>query len=85
MLKYIGKRIIAVIPVLFIVSLVVFFLIHLIPGDPARVMLGDQALEEEVIALQQEMGLNAPIWLQYINWISNVFRGDWGKSLFSVC
>ncbi len=82
MLKYIGKRIIAVIPVLFIVSLVVFFLIHLIPGDPARVMLGDQALEEEVIALQQEMGLNAPIWLQYINWISNVFRGDWGKSLF---
>lgn len=82
MLKYIRKRIIAVIPVLFIVSLVVFFLIHLIPGDPARVMLGDQALEEDVIALQQQMGLNDPIWLQYIHWIINVFRGDWGESLF---
>lgn len=82
MLKYIGKRILAVIPVLFIVSLVVFFLIHLIPGDPARVMLGDQALEEDVIALQQQMGLNDPIWLQYINWIKNLFHGNWGKSLF---
>lgn len=82
MLKYIGKRIVAVIPVLFVVSLVVFFLVHLIPGDPARVMLGDQALEEDVIALQMQMGLNDPIWLQYIKWIIGVFKGDWGESLF---
>lgn len=82
MLKYIGKRIVAVIPVLFIVSLVVFFMIHLIPGDPARVILGDQALEEDVLALQEQMGLNDPIWLQYINWIVDIFHGDLGESLF---
>lgn len=82
MLKYIGKRITAVIPVLFIVSLVVFFMIHLIPGDPARVILGDQALEEDVLALQQQMGLNDPIWIQYINWIVDIFHGDLGQSLF---
>lgn len=82
MLKYIGKRIAAVIPVLFIVSLVVFFMIHLIPGDPARVILGDQALEEDVLALQQQMGLNDPIWIQYINWIVDIFHGDLGQSLF---
>ena len=49
------------IPTLFIVSLLIFFIIRLIPGDPARVMLGDAAPEEKVIALQEKLGLNEPI------------------------
>lgn len=63
-------------------SLVIFFMIHLIPGDPARVILGDQALEEDIIALQEQMGLNQPIILQYINWVKDIFHGDLGTSLF---
>lgn len=82
MAKYIFKRILAAIPVLFVVSVVVFMIIHLTPGDPARVMLGDQALEEDVEALRESLGLNEPLVVQYINWILGVFRGDLGNSLF---
>lgn len=82
MLKYILKRIVAAIPVLIIVSVVVFTIIHLTPGDPARAMLGDQALESEVEALREQMGLNQPLLTQYIHWVQRLFRGDMGQSIF---
>ncbi len=82
MVRYIGKRLLSAIPVLFIVSIVVFMIIHLTPGDPARVMLGDQALEQDVEALREQMGLNEPIITQYINWIKGIFQGDFGTSIF---
>ena len=82
MAKYDFKRFLAAIPVLFVVSVVVFMIIHLTPGDPARVMLGDQALETDVEALREDLGLNEPLVVQYINWITGVFHGDLGTSLF---
>lgn len=59
--KYILKRVISIIPVLLIMSFIVFFLIHLIPGDPAKVILGDQATPEAVERLREQMGLNQPL------------------------
>ncbi|MFD1360113.1 ABC transporter permease [Lentibacillus salinarum] len=82
MLAYIVKRIVSLIPVLFIVSLAIFLIVHLTPGNPAAVILGLEATEEQVEALSEEMGLNLPIHQQYINWISGVLQGDFGTSYF---
>lgn len=82
MKKYIVKRVLSLIPVLFIVSIIVFFLMHLVPGDPAAVMLGDMATEEEINALREQMGLNKPLVLQYFSWIGGMFHGDFGESVF---
>jgi len=79
---YILKRILSMIPVLFIMSVIVFLLIHIIPGDPAKVMLGDQATIVEVEALHQSMGLDDPLPVQYLHWITNVCSGQLGHSLF---
>lgn len=82
MKKYIIKRIISLIPVLFVVSVVIFMLIHLTPGDPARTMLGDEATEADVMQLREAMGLNDSIVVQYGKWVAGLFRGDFGKSIF---
>ena len=81
MLQYTLKRLLSMIPTLFIVSLLIFFIIRLIPGDPARVMLGDAAPEEKVIALQEKLGLNEPIYKQYFVWIMDALKGDLGDSI----
>ena len=65
MKRFIAKRIISVIPVLIIVSIVIFSLIHLVPGDPATAMLGDLATEEDIAALRIRMGLDKPLIEQY--------------------
>ena len=82
MIKYIGKRLLALIPVLLVVSVVIFLLIHLIPGDPAAAILGEQATPEQIAALRETLGLNRPLAVQYFRWLAGIFRGDWGKSLF---
>ena len=76
------NRLLSIIPVLFIVSIVIFLIIHITPGDPASIMLGDQATEEEVNILREQMGLNLPIYQQYITWFINIFQGDFGYSYF---
>lgn len=76
------KRILSVIPVLFVVSLVIFFIVHLTPGDPAAAMLGIEASEEQIEALNEELGLNQPIYQQYFHWVSGVLQGDFGESYF---
>lgn len=82
MKKYVIKRILSLIPVLFIVSIVIFILIHLTPGDPARTMLGADASEAEVEMLRETMGLNAPLPIQYFSWVGGIFHGDLGTSVF---
>lgn len=80
--KYIVKKMISVLSVLFIVSFITFFIIHLTPGDPARVMLGADASVADVEALREQMGLNRPLPVQYVEWLFNVVRGDLGSSIF---
>lgn len=82
MLKYIVKRILALIPVLFVVSVVIFGIIHLTPGDPAAVILGEEATPEQIHELREQLGLNEPIPVQYINWVKGVLQGDLGTSYF---
>ena len=81
MKRFIAKRFISVIPVLIIVSIVIFSLIHLVPGDPATAMLGDLATEEDIAALRIRMGLDKPLIEQYFIWIGNIFHGDFGMSV----
>jgi peptide/nickel transport system permease protein len=79
---YVLKRLLGAIPTLVIASLLVFAFIHLIPGDPASVMLGDMADTEEIEALRRALGLDRPIWEQYLLWVSRVLQGDLGTSIF---
>jgi len=79
---YVLKRLLGAIPTLIIASLLVFTFIHLIPGDPASVMLGDMAGAEEIAALRTALGLDRPIWEQYLLWVSRVLQGDLGTSIY---
>ncbi len=69
------------IPVLFLVSLVVFMILHLTPGNPAVAMLGEEATPDEVAALTHELGLDQPLPVQYVLWFSHLARGDLGNSI----
>lgn len=82
MTAYILRRLLLLIPVLLVVGVIVFTLIHLIPGDPAAVMLGREATREQVEALRERLGLNEPFLVQFVNWFSNVIRLEFGNSLF---
>jgi peptide/nickel transport system permease protein len=79
---YVLKRLLGAIPTLVIASLLVFAFIHLTPGDPASVMLGDMADAEEIETLRRELGLDRPIWEQYLVWVSHVVQGDLGTSIY---
>ena len=80
--KYILKRLLSLIPVLFVVSLAIFLLIHLVPGDPAAAILGEEASPEQIAALRETLGFNDPLPVQYFRWVAGLFRGDWGTSFF---
>ena len=81
MLKFIGKRILMLIPVLLGVSLIVFILMQLTPGDPAQIILGAQAAPEDIANLRQEMGLNDPLPLQFGRFLLGIVTLDFGTSL----
>lgn len=81
MWKYTMKRIIEMIPILFVVSILTFFFIHLIPGDPARLVAGKDATVEEVANVSRELGLDQPIYQQYFSYMKGLFTGDLGTSL----
>jgi peptide/nickel transport system permease protein len=83
MLRYIGKRLLMLIPVLLGISLVVIILIDITPGDPARMMLGTQATEEQVEQLREDLGLNDPIYVRYGRFLWNTINGDFGTSLMT--
>jgi peptide/nickel transport system permease protein len=81
MLTYTVKRIFSLIPVLLGLSLVVFFMIRAIPGDPAQLILGQLATKEAVEALTKQLGLDQPWFVQYFHYIGNLLTGDLGESL----
>ncbi len=81
MLKYFIKRLINIIPVLLVVSILAFAFVHLLPGDPARMMAGEDADPATVEMLRQELGLNDPLPVQYFTYMGKVLTGDLGKSL----
>ena len=83
MAKYIAKRLLMLIPVLLGISLVVLLLIDVTPGDPARMMLGARASQEEVDELRTELGLNDPLPLRYVRFLYGAVRGDFGTSLMT--
>ena len=82
MTRYIIRRAVLLLPVLLVVGIVVFTLIHLTPGDPAAVALGAEASPEEIEALRERLGLNDPLPLQFFNWFTDVLRFDLGESIF---
>lgn len=82
MLKYIGKRILSLIPVMFVVSVVVFLVTYLIPGGPATALLGLEASSDQIAALNAELGFDRPFLVQYTDWFMDVLHGDWGRSYF---
>lgn len=79
--NYIIKRLMWAIPTLIGVSLLVFLLIHMIPGDPAQIMLYPKGTPEEVEALRHELGLNNPLTVQYLDWVKNAILFDFGNSI----
>lgn len=82
MLIYILKRVLSLIPVLFIVSIAIFLIVHLTPGDPAASILGIEASQTQIDELNEQMGLNLPLYEQYLQWVSGVLKGDFGQSYF---
>jgi peptide/nickel transport system permease protein len=83
MWAYAVRRILATIPVLAIVALVVFSILHIAPGDPAGVIAGDQATEEQIQAIRSKLRLDLPFHEQFMLWLSSALRGDLGISIFS--
>src|SRR4030095_13104323 len=87
--RYIVQRIWQLIPVLILVSMAVFLIVRIIPGDPVLVMMGIDAEERSRIseqqyqALQQQLGFDRPIYVQYLSWLKRIVRGDLGLSLRS--
>src|SRR3954453_17985454 len=82
MTAYVARRLILLLPVILVVGIVVFALVHLTPGDPAAVMLGDRATPEQVAQLRDQLGLNDPLPLQFIHWFGGVLRLNFGDSIF---
>ena len=80
MLSYAAKRALIAILTLLAASLVVFAVLEIVPGDPARLMLGMNATEDAVLTLQEQMGLNQPLIIRYVSWIAGLLTGDLGKS-----
>jgi peptide/nickel transport system permease protein len=78
---YLIKRLIQSVPTLLLIAVMVFFLIRLIPGDPALVLMGEQPDPAALEAIRHEMGLDKPIYVQFLIWLSKVGRGDFGKSI----
>ncbi len=82
MLIYALNRALTLVPTLLAASFLVFMFIHLIPGDPASILLGDTATPEDVAELSRALGLDEPLWTQYVLWLGNVLQGDLGTSVF---
>jgi peptide/nickel transport system permease protein len=83
MTAYVARRLLATIPVMVVVALFVFFLLHLTPGDPAAVIAGDDASPAEIEGVRRKLGLDRPLWEQFAIYIWNLVRGDLGTSIFS--
>jgi len=83
MIAFIIRRLVQSIPVMFLASIGVFMLLHLLPGDPAVLMAGQDASQAIIDAVRQDMGLDQPLPVQYVVWLGHIVHGDFGKSIFS--
>jgi peptide/nickel transport system permease protein len=82
-LRYVGRRLLQTVPVIFGITLIAFFMLRLIPGDPAAQMLGARAATQENIAIvRHNLGLDQPLLVQYFNFLKGILRGDLGTSFF---
>ncbi|WP_242600657.1 ABC transporter permease, partial [Erwinia billingiae] len=80
MWSYLFKRLLSTVPVFIGLSLIVFVIMAMIPGNPAQALLGAWATPENVARINQELGLNKPLWQQYLIWVGNMLHGDFGRS-----
>jgi peptide/nickel transport system permease protein len=83
MRDYILKRLLQIIPTILMITLVVFAMMHMIPGDPIIALLGDAYSEEDAMQLRQAYGLDKPLVVQYVIWLGKLVRGDWGTSILT--
>jgi len=81
--KYALRRLVQIVPVLFIVSIAVFSIIHFIPGDPAKIIAGPNATPEQLESLSRQLGLDQPVWTQYLTWLRNAVTGNMGNSFIN--
>lgn len=81
MLVFIVKRFLQIIPVAIGVTLAVFLMLHMIPGDPARIMAGEAASEAQLEQMRENLGLNDSLWVQYTRYLTNAVQGDLGRSI----
>ena len=79
--RYLGKRLASTIPLLLVISFVVFMFIHMIPGDPARLVAGQDATKEDVAVVREQLGLDEPLLVQYGKYMKGLFTGDLGSSI----
>jgi peptide/nickel transport system permease protein len=82
MQRYLLKSIASMVPTFLLAAILIFSLMHLMPGDPAAVMLGDTATPEQVQALRVTMGFDKPVYVQFFRWFAGLLRGDFGQSIF---
>ena len=82
MRRYVVRRLLLLVPVLLGVSVIIFMVLHLSPGDPAEIMLGSQATQADLDRLRAELGLTEPLYVQYVHWLGLVARGDLGRSIW---
>src|SRR5689334_4815437 len=81
MLRFIAERLVGTIPVVFVLSIGVFLMLHLTPGDPVQIMLGQDADPESIAALRTQLGLDQPLPVQYARWAASALHGDLGRSI----
>ncbi|PON14215.1 hypothetical protein C2W62_30250 [Candidatus Entotheonella serta] len=83
MKEYILRRLVLLIPTVLGVSIIVFLMMHFIPGDPVALLLGDYYTEETAAAIRAQYGLDKPLYTQYFIWLGRLFVGDWGQSIIA--
>src|SRR5215210_7036414 len=81
MIAYILRRLVALIPVLLLVSIIVFTIVRISQGDPSFLLVGQEGSPEVAARIREELGFNRPIPVQYLDWLSHVARGDMGRSM----
>ncbi|MFN4232164.1 ABC transporter permease [Thermus sp.] len=84
MWNYVLRRLLGLVPVLFGITLLVFLFLQLIPGDPAQAILGERGTPEQLAALREKLGLNKPLYVQYLTFVKNILTGDLGTSAVST-
>ena len=83
MRTYLVRRLLATIPVMGVVAVIVFLLLHLAPGDPATLIAGDFATAEDIARIGKQLGLDRPLPIQFVGWVGQILQGELGTSIFS--